>query len=236
MPRVKNPSPPASPGATEPSGEPRRPLTSRQKEVLDLISESLDRRGYPPTLREIGERLGIRSTNGVNDHLIALTKKGYLERQDLKSRALRVMTAGHSEPPPERESDLVEVPLLGRVAAGQPILAQEHLEDRLRVDRLLIGNHRELFALRVQGDSMIDAGINDGDFVFVRKQPTANPGDIVVAMINEEATVKYFYPEADRIAFKPANSRLSPIYVRRDEFRAVNLLGTVVGLYRRFSN
>ena len=83
---------------------------------------------------------------------------------------------------------------------------------------------------------MIDAGINDGDFVFVRKQPTANPGDIVVAMINEEATVKYFYPEADRIAFKPANSRLSPIYVRRDEFRAVNLLGTVVGLYRRFSN
>jgi repressor LexA len=203
--------------------------------VLDLIRESTDRRGYPPTLREIGERLGIRSTNGVNDHLVALAKKGYLERQDLKSRALRVMTAGHSEPPPERASDVVEVPLLGRVAAGQPILAEERLEDRLRVDRLLLGNHREVFALRVQGDSMIDAGIHDGDYVFVRKQPTANPGDIVVAMINDEATVKYFYPEADRIAFKPANSRLQPIYVRRDEFRAVNLMGTVVGLYRRFS-
>lgn len=231
MPRKKSLPPDAS--ATPSKSESRRPLTPRQKEVLDLISESLDRRGYPPTLREIGERLGIRSTNGVNDHLVALTKKGYLQRQDLKSRALRVMGSS-SEPPPERITDLVEIPLLGRVAAGQPILAEERLEDRLRVDRLLIGNHREVFALRVLGDSMIDAGIHDGDFVFVRKQPTANPGDIVVAMINDEATVKYFYPEADRIAFKPANTRMQPIYVHRDDFRPVNLMGTVVGLYRRF--
>lgn len=233
MPRVKNSSHVAAAGEA-PTAETRRPLTSRQKEVLALISESIDRRGYPPTLREIGERLGIRSTNGVNDHLVALTKKGYLQRQDLKSRALRVMTAETSEPPPERSGDVVEVPLLGRVAAGQPILAHEQHEDRLHVDRLLIGNHREIFALRIQGDSMIEAGISDGDFVFVRKQATANTGDIVVAMIGDEATVKYFYPEPDRIVLKPANSRLSPIYVRRDEFRPVNLLGTVVGLYRRF--
>lgn len=229
MPRSKNP--PTSPSATQNS---RRPLTSRQQEVLDLISESLEQRGYPPTVRELGDRLGIRSTNGVNDHLVALSKKGYLQRQDLKSRALRVVSAEPADAPSQR-SDTVDVPVLGRVAAGQPILAQEHHEDRLRVDRLLIGNHREVFALRVQGDSMIEAGIFDGDFVFVRKQPMANPGDIVVAMISDEATVKYYHPEPDQIVFKPANSRFQPIRVRRDEFRPVNLLGTVVGLYRRMS-
>ncbi len=227
MPRSKNP--PTTPAASQDS---RRPLTSRQQEVLDLISESIEQRGYPPTVRELGDRLGIRSTNGVNDHLVALSKKGYLQRQDLKSRALRVVSAEPADLPSQR-SDTVDVPVLGRVAAGQPILAQEHHEDRLRVDRLLIGNHREVFALRVQGDSMIEAGIFDGDFVFVRKQPMANPGDIVVAMISDEATVKYYHPERDQIVFKPANSRLKPIYVRRDEFRPVNLLGTVVGLYRR---
>lgn len=230
MPRSKSqPKQPASPADS------RRPLTSRQQQVLDLISESIEQRGYPPTVRELGDRLGIRSTNGVNDHLVALAKKGYLERQDLKSRALRVVTAEPADLPPTHRSDTIDVPVLGRVAAGQPILAQEHCEDRLRVDRLLLGNHREVFALRVQGDSMIEAGIFDGDFVFVRKQPMANPGDIVVAMISDEATVKYYHPEPDRIVFKPANSRLQPIYVRRDEFRPVNLLGTVVGLYRRMS-
>lgn len=225
---------------------------------MDFISESISVRGYPPTLREIGERMGIRSTNGVNDHLKALEKKGYLQRQDLKSRALRVIdnpsvvaqpvggrtTIGRVEAMRSadllpvvglRDDNTVEVPILGRVAAGQPILAVENREDSVRVDRFFLGNHRDVFSLRIQGDSMIEAGIFDGDYIFVRKAATANTGDIVVAMINDEATVKYFYPGEDRILFKPANSRLQPIEVKKSDFKPVNLLGTVVGIYRRMS-
>jgi repressor LexA len=217
----------------------REPLTDRQRQVLHFIGESIRSRGYPPTLREIGEQMGIRSTNGVNDHLKALEKKGYLQRQDLKSRALRVIDPEEPtllEPVLAANDDsTIEVPLLGRVAAGQPILALEQREDTLKVDRFFLGGHRDVFALRVQGDSMIEAGIFDGDFIFVRKQATARSGDIVVAMINDEATVKYFYPEADRILFKPANCRLLPIEVKRSDFKPVNLLGTVVGIYRRMN-
>ncbi len=217
----------------------REPLTDRQRQVLHFIGESIRSRGYPPTLREIGERMGIRSTNGVNDHLKALEKKGYLQRQDLKSRALRVIDP-ESHPMPEpvlaaNDDNTVEVPLLGRVAAGQPILALEHREDTVKVDRFFLGGHRDVFALRVQGDSMIEAGIFNGDFIFVRKQSTAHVGDIVVAMINDEATVKYYYPEADRILFKPANSAMQPIEVKKSDFKPVNLIGTVVGLYRRMN-
>ena len=226
-------------GAREPL---REPLTDRQQEVLDFISESISVRGYPPTLREIGERMGIRSTNGVNDHLKALEKKGYLQRQDLKSRALRVIDNPSAVSQPAggrsaagRDDNTVEVPILGRVAAGQPILAVENREDSVRVDRFFLGNHRDVFSLRIQGDSMIEAGIFDGDYIFVRKAATANTGDIVVAMINDEATVKYFYPGEDRILFKPANSRLQPIEVKKSDFKPVNLLGTVVGVYRRMS-
>lgn len=221
----------------EPGG--REPLTDRQRQVLSFIGESIRSRGYPPTLREIGERMGIRSTNGVNDHLKALEKKGYLQRQDLKSRALRVLEPDEptlTEPVLAANDDsTVEVPLLGRVAAGQPILALEQREDTVKVDRFFLGGHRDVFALRVQGDSMIEAGIFDGDFIFVKKQATARSGDIVVAMINDEATVKYFYPETDRILFKPANCRLVPIEVKRSDFKPVNLLGTVVGIYRRMN-
>src|SRR4051794_11422176 len=145
----------------------KEPLTDRQKAVLDFISRCISRRGYPPTLREIGEHMGIRSTNGVNDHLKALEKKGYLEREDLKSRALRPLDRDTS---PSAES--VDVPLLGRVAAGEPILAIEHAQDTVRVDRFFLGSsarEREVFALRVVGESMIEAGIFDGDFIFVRK-------------------------------------------------------------------
>ncbi len=223
-------------GADEPfstggASGPRDALTGRQKQVLDFISESIRTRGYPPTLREIGERMGIRSTNGVNDHLKALEKKGYLQRQDLKSRALRVIDSGEEE----ENGHMVEVPLLGKVAAGLPILAVEQREDTVKVDRFFLGGHRDVFALRIKGDSMIEAGIFDGDYIFVRKQPTAHSGDIVVAMINDEATVKYFYPEPDRITFKPANSRMSPIVVNKTDFKPVNLLGTVVGVYRRMT-
>jgi repressor LexA len=207
----------------------KEPLTERQRAVLDFISRSIEERGYPPTLREIGEHMGIRSTNGVNDHLKALEKKGYLEREDLKSRALRPISLEGAGP----SGQMVEVPILGRVAAGEPILAVEQAEDTVRVDRFFLGQNREVFALKVKGDSMIEAGIFDGDFIFVRKQLTAQRGDIVVAMIGDEATVKYFHPEGDQIVFKPANSRLSPIIVRKRDWKSVNLIGLVVGVYRR---
>ncbi len=212
-------------------GDDKEPLTDRQRQVLDFISRSIERRGYPPTLREIGEQMGIKSTNGVNDHLKALEKKGYLAREDLKSRALRPLD-GMGEP--ATASSFVDVPLLGKVAAGQPILAVEEAEDTVRVDRFFLGRgDKEVFALRVKGDSMIEAGIFDGDFLFVRKQPDAHRGDIVVAMIDGEATVKYYHPEGDTIVFRPANSAMRPIVVRRREWKSVNLLGIVIGVYRR---
>ena len=199
-------------------------LTGRQRQVFEFITRSIDDRGYPPTLREIGAHMRIRSTNGVNDHLKALERKGWITREDLKSRALR---------PVETASVLVEVPLVGRVAAGQPLLAEENLEGTVKVDRFFIGQSREVFALRVQGDSMIEDGIHDGDFIFVRKQLTADKGDTVVAMIDGEATVKRYYPEGDVIRFQPANSNMDPILVRRRDFRSVNLIGVVVGVYRK---
>ena len=217
-------------------------LTDRQKAVLTFISSSIEERGYPPTLREIGEHMGIRSTNGVNDHLKALEKKGYLEREDLKSRALRPIgplglpDSPGSIDPAVMSGALVEVPILGRVAAGEPILAIEQAEDTVKVDRFFLGPSnvgREVFALKVKGDSMIEAGIFDGDFIFVKKQLTANRGDIVVAMINDEATVKYYHPEGEQIVFKPANHRLQPIIVRKRDWKTVNLIGLVVGVYRR---
>jgi repressor LexA len=175
-------------------------------------------------LREIGSHFGIRSTNGVNDHLRALEKKGFLHREDLKSRALRPLFTA---------DDFVEVPVLGRVAAGQPMLAVENYEDSVKVDRFFIGQNREVFALRVKGDSMIEAGIFDGDYVFIRKQLQASSGEIVVAMIGDEATVKRYYPEGDTIRFQPANAAMSPIIVRKRDFRSVNLLGVVIGVYRK---
>src|SRR6266478_2282305 len=183
--------------------EEKEPLTDRQKAVLEFISGSIDHRGYPPTLREIGEHMGIRSTNGVNDHLKALEKKGYLEREDLKSRALRPISplGSHHVERGAMSGQMVDVPILGRVAAGEPILAVEEAEDTVKVDRFFLGSNKEVFALKVKGDSMIEAGIYDGDFIFVKKQLTAHKGDIVVAMIGDEATVKYFHPEGDQIVF-----------------------------------
>ena len=213
----------------------RQALTDRQKEVLDFISRSITERGYPPTLREIGEHMGIRSTNGVNDHLKALEKKGYLQREDLKSRALRPIGSEGSAKGsrPRLGDDLVEVPLVGRVAAGQPLLAVENVEETVKVDRFFVGTTKEVFALRVKGDSMIDDGIHDGDFIFVKKALHADKGDIVVALIEDEATVKRYFPEGDSIRFQPANPSMQPIVVKRKDFKSVNLIGIVVGVYRK---
>ncbi len=206
----------------------RPDLTDRQRQALDYISDCLVARGYPPTLREIGEHMGIRSTNGVNDHLKALERKGYLVREELKSRALRPVDV--REP---RED--IEIDILGRVAAGDPILAEENVIDRVVVDRYFLGAVRakDVFGLVVRGQSMIDDGIFDGDYIFVRKQSSAESGEIVVVLIEGEATCKRFFPEGDRVRLQPANSAMEPIYVRRSDFRSVDILGKVVGVYRR---
>jgi len=223
-------------------------LTQRQRDILDFISASIAERGFPPTLREIGEHFNIRSTNGVNDHLKALEKKGHLRREDLKSRAMRpVLPDGSGEVVPLRRppmgtgvmevvpatDELAEIPIIGRVAAGQPILAVEQATDTVRIDRVLIGGHREVFGLRIVGESMIEDGILDGDYVFVKKAPTARAGEIVVAMIDGEATVKRYFPEGDVIRFQPANSNMQPILVRKDDFKSVDIIGVVVGVYRK---
>jgi repressor LexA len=212
-------------------------LTARQEQTLDFIRQSIQERGYPPTLREIGEYMGIRSTNGVNDHLRALERKGYLRREDMKSRALKLVSGMGTEasPAPAKadDDDMVEVRVLGRVAAGLPLLAEENVIDTVRVDKMLVRGGREVFGLRVTGDSMIEAGIMSGDYIFVKKQSTAERGDIVVALIGDEATVKYFFPERDYVRFQPANSQMAPILVRASDFKSTMLLGKVVGVYRR---
>lgn len=216
--------PPAT--AKAPGESVRQPLTARQREALDYITYCLDERGYPPTLREIGEHMGIRSTNGVNDHLKALERKGYLVREELKSRALR---------PVDHEASKVTVPIVGSVAAGQPILAQENISDRVTIDRFFIGsaNSNEVFGLVIRGDSMIEDGIYDGDYIFVRKQATAENGEITVVMIEGEATCKRIYHEGDRVRLQPANETMAPIYVHRAEFRSIDVIGKVVGVYRK---
>ncbi len=212
-------------------------LTKRQEQTLDFIRQSIEERGYPPTLREIGEYMGIRSTNGVNDHLRALERKGYLTREDMKSRALKLV--GQAQPPevpspsPENDADLIEIPVLGRVAAGLPLLAEQNVVDTVRVDKMLVRGGRDVFGLRVTGDSMIEAGILSGDYIFVRSQASAERGEIVVALIGDEATVKYYFPEKDYIRFQPANAQMAPILVRASDFKPTMLLGKVVGLFRR---
>jgi repressor LexA len=223
-------------------------LTDRQQQVLHYIRQSIHERGYPPTLREIGAHMGIRSTNGVNDHLRALERKGYLTREDMKSRALRPLDLepgerngdaasgpGSSETPANDQSvgDLIEIPVVGRIAAGLPLLAEEHIFDTVRIERTMVRGCRDVFGLRVNGDSMIEAGILSGDYIFVRKQVAAQRGDIVVALIGDEATVKYYYPEKDYIRFQPANAQMAPILVRASDFRPTMLLGVVVGVYRK---
>jgi len=238
-------------------------LTERQRKVLDYILSAIDENGYPPTLREIGNFMGIRSTNGVNDHLRALERKGFLTREDMKSRTLRPtplaqaalagLRAGGGSPandgPPggaandtgggfAGDADILDIPILGRVAAGalsEAIdLSHTDAEDRVRIDRMLIGGGgRDVFGLRISGESMIEAGIHHGDYVFVRKQLEAKRGDIVVALVGDEATCKRFFPEKDHIRLQPENHTMAPILVSKNDWRGTQLLGVVVGVYRK---
>ncbi len=219
-------------------------LTDRQKAVLSFIQDHIEETGYPPTIREIGDHLGIKSTNGVNDHLKALERKGYLERKTGKSRALKPMREPDGSPisdgepsspadVPEMAADAHAVPMVGRIAAGAPIEAIENTEDFLRVGEGMVGRDDDLFALEVDGDSMIEEGIFDGDYIFVRRQETAENGEIVAAMVDGDATVKRFYREEGRIRLEPANPNMEPIYVRADDGRAPQILGRVVGVFRQ---
>jgi repressor LexA len=198
-------------------------LTKRQREILTYVLDSMQQRGYPPSVREIGTALGLTSSSTVHSHLAALEKKGFIHRDPSKPRAIEILKDGASQPPKR----VVNVPVLGRIAAGQPILAEENVEDVFPLPKDFVREDAS-FILRVRGDSMIDAGIHDGDYLVIRQQATANNGEIVAAMIGDEATVKRFYRERDHIRLQPENSTMSPI-ISRD----VTVIGKAVALIRR---
>jgi repressor LexA len=200
-----------------------RPLTERQQAILDFIVATIRTRGFPPTLREIGRDFGIRSTKGVNDHLEALERKGKIRRQKDLSRAIEVVDMV------TQSEHAVSVPVVGRIAAGAPLLATENVEGNLVVDESLVHGDRN-FLLRVQGDSMVRAHICDGDLVLVRPQDTADAGEIVAALVDDEATVKRFYRDADGVRLVPENETMSPIVVPPDT--PVRILGKVVAVLR----
>jgi repressor LexA len=206
-------------------------LSPRQAEVLDFIRSWVDQHGVPPTFREIGDHLDIRSTNGVSDHVRALERKGFLERAGSSgsARCLRLTRRAQTSMEEER---VVGIPVLGRIAAGIPIPAVEDADTSLLVDRGLLPSSGELFALVIRGDSMIEDGILDGDYVFVRRTPTCRDGEIAAVMVDGEATVKRVYREKGRLRLQPANAEMSPIYVRADA-GDVSVLGVIVGVYRR---
>lgn len=206
----------------------KRELTARQRQILDFIRADIHRRGFPPSVREIGEAVGLSSSSTVHSHLAALESKGLIRRDPSKPRALEVLDYRDNERAVDYEG-VQAVPLVGQVAAGAPILAAENIEATLPLPASFAGE--ETFVLRVKGESMIEAGILDGDFVVVRQQSTASNGDIVVAMIDEEATVKRFYRESDRVRLQPENPTMDPIYA--DQYVDFAILGKVVALFRR---
>jgi repressor LexA len=212
------------------AAEERSRLTERQQKILDFITDRILHDGHAPTIREIGEHMGIRSTNGVSDHIKALKRKGYLSQEEMKSRTLMPVDLRL-----DATRNAVRVPIVGRVAAGAPVLAQENIEDTVYVDSFFVGNSPEIFALRVRGDSMIEDGIFDGDYIFVRKQLTAERGETLVVMVDGDATVKRFFRERDHVRLEPANSAMQPIIVRSEDFRETSIIGKVVGVYRRMA-
>lgn len=200
-------------------------LTARQEKLLRLIESAQAKRGYAPSLQELAQAMGISSLQGVKDHLAALERKGYLRRTPGRRRAIEVL---------QRLVPLEgSLPILGRVAAGRPLLAVENREGTLSLSAELLGKGAH-FALRVQGDSMIDAGISDGDYVIVRQQETANPGEIVVALLGDEVTVKRLRKKGAALCLEAANPAYAPILLTGSS-PSPQILGMVVGLYRNFS-
>jgi len=204
-------------------------LTDRQQQIWNYLVEYVDRHGYPPTVREIGEQVGLASPSTVHAHLANLERAGLLRRDPTKPRALELLGRERREPEPQAPAvDAVRLPLVGEIAAGAPLLAAENIEEYLPLPRTTKGD----FLLRVKGDSMVDAGILDGDLVIVQRAQDARNGEIVVALVGDdesadEATVKTFYREKGRVRLQPENASLEPIYADH-----VQVLGRVVGVFR----
>lgn len=205
-----------------------RGLTDRQRQVLDFIKAEVARQGFPPTVRDIGKAVGLHSSSTVHAHLGALEAKGLIRRDPSKPRALEVLEKDVKvAPATPLPANVIRLPVVGAVAAGVPTLAAENIETTLQLPTELVRDDAT-FVLRVKGDSMVDAGILDGDYVAVREQPDAVNGEIVVAQLDDDATVKRFFRESDRIRLQPENSSMEPIYARD-----VHILGKVVAVFRR---
>lgn len=200
------------------------PLTYREAAIVEFIKKNVRQKGYPPSVREIGAAVGLKSSSTVHGYLKRLEEKGYIRRDPTKPRAVELV--GATDRP--GDDDISMVPVLGRVAAGQPILASENRDFSLPLPASFFGDG-EFFMLKVRGDSMIEAGIHEGDLVVVRKQSHASNGEIVVALMEDEATIKRFFRENSHVRLQPENRALDPI-ITRD----VSILGKVVGLMRRY--
>ncbi|MHB1419873.1 MAG: transcriptional repressor LexA [Bacillota bacterium] len=198
-------------------------ITDRQRSILDYIKKEIRYRGYPPSVREIGEAVGLSSSSTVHGHLEQLERKGYIRRDPTKPRAIEVLGEQNSA----FYKEIIHVPIVGRVTAGQPILAEENIEDTFPLPQDFV-QASDVFMLTVSGDSMINAGIMNGDYVLVRQQNTATNGDIIVALLENEATVKRFFREKDHIRLQPENEAMEPILTKN-----VSVLGKVIGVFRR---
>jgi len=199
-------------------------LSAKQQLILDFIKKEIKKNGYPPTVRETCDAVGLSSTSTVHAHLETLERKGYIRRSPTKNRSTEILEDNFYN----NSREYVNVPIVGNVAAGMPILAEENIEDTFPIPIDHVKNDK-CFMLYVKGDSMSDEGIFDGDLVLVRQQQTASNGDIVIAMIEDSATVKFFYREAGHIRLEPANKAYSPLITDDCE-----ILGKVIGLYRRY--
>jgi SOS regulatory protein LexA len=201
-------------------------ISLKQQEIIEFIKSEINRKGYPPSVREIGKAVGLKSTSTVHGHLSRLEKKGYIRRDPTKPRAIEVLNNDIKD-----LSDVIKLPVIGKVTAGTPILAVENIDEYYSIPRdLVVGYEGESFILKVRGESMINAGILDGDYIIVRKQSYADNGDIIVALIEDEATVKRFFKESDYIRLQPENPSMDPIIVDN-----VVVLGKVVGVIRKLN-
>lgn len=201
-------------------------LSKRQQNILDYIKDEVRRKGYPPSVREIGEAVGLASSSTVHGHLARLESKGLIRRDPTKPRAIEILDIDDQNNIPK--SNVINVPVVGKVTAGIPITAIENVEEYFPLPESIAPSDEQVFMLEVMGDSMIEAGILDGDYVIVKQQQTAQNGEIVVAMTeDDEATVKRFFKEKDYIRLQPENSSLEPIILQN-----VSILGKVIGVYR----
>jgi repressor LexA len=210
-------------------------LTSTQEKVLVFLKRFLEEKGYPPTLREIASYFGLRGPKAPQKTLNILERKGYLRRTRGTSRTIELLglgMGGYGGLPKFGDTSTYPIPIIGRVTAGEPILAIENIEGYIHLDRSLVSS-KNVFLLRVQGDSMIEAHIQDGDFAMVRPQSSAEDGEIVVALIEDEATIKRIFQKRDLVQLEPANSAMEPIVVRKGE-KKVTIVGKVVGIFRKF--